>query len=762
MKLTKPLESSTRIKINNWLTNLGWNIDESSRECNCYTERARTVEENKKFKGNKPDYVLYSVEMNPIAIIEAKRPGKDLKKTLKEAIQKYATPLGVKIVFITDGLFIQAYHVTDQDYLYYNSEIVTEFLSEKRVKLFIEGGSKIFSERAVVHSKVELIKIFQEANDILRKDGLSEGKERFTEFSNLLFLKLISDIEKQREERGEKRRLEELYCWDTYKDKKAKELQKYINEIVLPRFDREYNHSSDIFNKRLLINKPENLKDIIDKISKIGNLLDTNSDIKGDAFEYFLKNSISVGNDLGEYFTPRHIVKLMVELLDLKFEETVYDPCCGTGGFLIEAFKNIKNKCKNTRENIAVLENDTVFGREISTTSKIAKMNMIIIGDGHNNVEQKDSLEYPVKGEYDVALTNFAFSQKTNYGGFYGFETSDANPIFVKHIYDSLKSDGRCAVVVPEGLLFDNSKEYIKIRRLLVEHANVEAVIRLHNYVFKPYTGAPTSILIFHKGAKTKKVWFFDVEEDGFKKTNSMKGRRKIDADDLVLLRQIWKDKLLSDRSFFVDKETIAANEYKLSMNNYMKRRQPLKTVKLKELVKDGEIIIGFTPPRDDDFYWFGGKNLWVAISDMGDDMYISDTEEKITDAAVKPNKVLPTGTLLFSFKLSIGKVAITKKPVCTNEAIAGLIVEDEVIRKYLYYILPKLDYNTNRAAKGDTLNKDTVGDLAIPFEINTVKRIVAALDKIEAERQKTIVLKTKLEDKKDSLILDKVLGDLV
>ena len=78
MKLTKPLESSTRIKINNWLTNLGWNIDESSRECNCYTERARTVEENKKFKGNKPDYVLYSVEMNPIAITEAIVTGKQI------------------------------------------------------------------------------------------------------------------------------------------------------------------------------------------------------------------------------------------------------------------------------------------------------------------------------------------------------------------------------------------------------------------------------------------------------------------------------------------------------------------------------------------------------------------------------------------------------------------------------------------------------------------------------------------------------------
>ena len=241
---------------------------------------------------------------------------------------------------------------------------------------------------------------------------------------------MISDIEKQRDEKGEKRRLENIYCWDEYKNKNANELYEYINKIVLPRFDKEYNHSSDIFNKKLLINRPDNLKNIIDKISKIGNLLDTNSDIKGDAFEYFLKNSISVGNDLGEYFTPRHIVKLMVELVDLKFQEVIYDPCCGTGGFLIEAFKNIKNKCKLTTENMEILENKTVFGREISTTSKIAKMNMIIMGDGHNNIEQKDSLEFPVKEKYDVVLTNFAFSQKTDYSSYYDFDTTDANPIF--------------------------------------------------------------------------------------------------------------------------------------------------------------------------------------------------------------------------------------------------------------------------------------------------------------------------------------------
>ena len=753
-KFTNSLESDTRIKINNWLTNLGWNLNQNSNKCNVTTERARTIEENKKFKGNKPDYVLYSSdEFKPIAIIEAKRQGESLEKALKQAKEKYALPLGVKIVFITDGLFIQGYHLTEKDYLYYNSEIVSEFISEKKLKLFIDGGSKIFSEKKIVHSKVELIKIFKEADDILRKDGLSEGKERFTEFSNILFLKLISEIEEQREEKGEKRRLEKIYCWNEYKDKNAEELYVYINKIVLPRFDDEYNHTSDIFNKSLNVNKPTNLKDIINKIENLGRLLDTNSDIKGDAFEYFLKNSISVGNDLGEYFTPRHVVKLMVDLLDLKFNETIYDPCCGTAGFLIESFKNIKNKCKLTKENIEILENETVFGREISKTSKIAKMNMIIMGDGHNNIEQKDSLEFPIKNKYDVALTNFAFSQKTDYGGLYDFDTEDANPIFVKHIFDSLNKTGRAGVVVPEGLLFDTKKEYVKIRKLLLEKSNVEAVIRLHPFVFRPYTGQPTSIIIFKKGEQTKKVWFFDVKEDGFKKTGSKKGRRKINEDDLIYLRQIWKEKLKTEKSFFVDFERIKNNDYKLSMNNYMRKEKKIKTIMLKELLRDKKVIMGFTPDRNDDSYWFGGKNTWVKISDIKEDMYLSNSDEKITDLGIKPAKLLPTGTLLFSFKLSIGKVAITEKPLYTNEAIAGLIVDDPVIKKYLYYILPRLDYETNRATKGETLNKDSVEELEIPFDEDKIKEIVEELDKIEEKRQKEIKIKQELEEKQTEII---------
>lgn len=439
--------------------------------------------------------------------------------------------------------------------------------------------------------------------------------------------------------------------------------------------------------------------------------------------------------------------------MDLKFEETIYDPCCGTGGFLIEAFKNIKNKCKQTKKNIEILENATVFGREISTTSRIAKMNMIIMGDGHNNIKQKDALEFPLKEEYDVCITNFAFSQKTDYGNFYDFETSDANPIFMKHIYDSLKKDGRCAVVVPEGLLFDTQKDYIRIRKLLVEQANVVAVIRLHNFVFKPYTGQPTSILIFEKGKTTQKTWFFDVREDGFKQTGSKKGRRKILDDYLIELRQIWKEKLETDKSFFVSAKDIIENDYQLSMNNYLKKESIGKTVKLKELLKNNKIIMGFTPNRNEDAFWFGGKHTWVKVGDINDDMFIEDSDEQITDLAIKPEKLLPKDTLLFSFKLSIGKVAITTKPLYTNEAIAGLIVEDPIIRKYLYYILPTINYETNRATKGETLNKDSVENLEIPFEKSNIKSTVEKLEKVDAERQKHIKKTNELKDKMAEII---------
>ena len=276
-----------------------------------------------------------------------------------------------------------------------DGEPVVDLLGPKLTVQFADEGPSLGTPTPVIRTKSELMAKFKSANDLLRKEGLREGIERFSEFSNLLFLKLISEIEIDREGRDEPRRLAKRYCWEAFSAKPAPDMLDYLNDTVLPRLVGAYNHSGDVFQPRLAIARPETLKSVVDDLSKLS-LLDVDSDVKGDAFEYFLKHSVTVGNDLGEYFTPRHIVKLVVDLVDPAYMEQVYDPCCGTGGFLIQAFRHIARKVKWTDETRRVLENDTIFGREITGTARIAKMNMILAGDGHTHIHQRDCLEDPI------------------------------------------------------------------------------------------------------------------------------------------------------------------------------------------------------------------------------------------------------------------------------------------------------------------------------------------------------------------------------
>lgn len=740
MKLTDQKESATRKRIDAILNNLKWNTDEASPSCNVFTERAKTRAQQKALGRHEPDYILYQTGTDrPIAIIEAKRSGQSLSKALNQAVQQYARPLGIDIVFVADGAIIESHDCRKNTPLRMDDDLVTTLLNEKQILRHIEEGADIYTPDIVRHTKQELIQVFSEANDLLRKEGLREGVERFSEFSNLLFLKLISEIEDDRAGSGEARILEKKYCWEAFCNKAAGEMLDYINDTILPRLVDKYNHSGDVFQKKLLIKTPETLKDIVDKLSKL-KLLDTDSDIKGDAFEYFLKNSISVGNDLGEYFTPRHIVKLIVDLVDPRYGETVYDPACGTGGFLIQAFRHIKSKVHETPGRLKVLKEKTIWGRELTGTAKIAKMNMIIIGDGHTNIEQMDSLKVPVKSKFDTVLTNYPFSQTTDYSAYYGLETQSANPVFLKHVIDALKPGGRTGVVVPEGMLFDESQQYAKVRRILVENCDVEAVINLNSYVFRPYTGQPTSILIFKKGAQTKKTWFFEVTEDGFEKSSRKNGRRAIAKNDLPLLRQLWSDKENSVKSFTVDFDTIVKHEYKLSIDEYRKTQNKAGWVPLGG--KDGvcDIIIGGTPSTKVRRY-YGAPHPWGKISDITNNrgMYITKTENMITDAGVENSsvKLIKKGTVILSFKLSIGKVAIAGRDLYTNEAIAALIPKDNrVLPKYLYYILPHLDLTQGgrQAAKGKTSSKGRLEKALIPLPpIKIQEKIIADMEKKNA-----------------------------
>jgi type I restriction enzyme M protein len=596
---TKSLESSTRKKIDLILNSLGWNTNEDSPQCNVFTERAKTKEQNKKFNGNKPDYVLYkSGTDEPIAIIEAKRKGQSIEKAIEQGVSKYANPLGIKIVFAVDGAFIKSFNLDAKKELVIDNDIVTELMSEERLLRFIKEGYSIEEvPEQVKHTRDELIRIFKWANELLRKEGL-RNLDRFVEFSNILFIKIISEIEDDREKNGFRRQLDKHLCWDSFSDMKdSTTMLNYINDTVLKNgLAKEYNHSDDIFQEKLKIKNPNTVKDIVDKLSNL-KLINTESEIKGDAFEYFLKNLAS-GNDLGEYFTPRHIVKLMVTLINPKYGNTVFDPFCGTGGFLIEAFRQIKRGIdEKDNKLMKFLKEQTIFGVELTDTYKIAKMNMIITGDGHNNIIQDDTAKKEYwnnkdvknvfdkmdKKGFDIVLANIPYGQTTDYGHLYPIPSNQGDSIFIQHIIEVLNKGGKCGVIIPEGFLFKG--EHKKIREYLLRECDVEAVISLPAGVFMPYTMAKTDILIFEKGRPTKKVWFYVLKDDGFELATK---RRKISKNDIPDLINKWIEKPDTERSWNVEIDKIIKNDFILEANSYKQKVKSLKSlIKFSEFLKE-------------------------------------------------------------------------------------------------------------------------------------------------------------------------------
>ena len=705
---TKLQETAVRKKVDKILENLGWVIDEEDPSCNVTTETPKLLIQKEKLNRNEGDYFLYESGTDTIiGVIETKRPNESIKDALEQGIKKYAEPLDIPIVIATDGSIIRTYHLGDKQELKKDGVAISNFLSEKDLLKF-QSSSKIVTPIEVKYTKQQVIKIFERANQLLRKDGLREGIERFAEFANLLFMKMISEIEDEREKQGIPRRFEKKYCWDYFKDWDGERILDHINDTILPKLANKYNHSGDVFNKTLNIKNPETIKEIVDKLSKL-KLSVIESDVKGDAFEYFLKESVSVGNDLGEYFTPRHIVKLMVQLVNPLFGETVYDSSCGTGGFLIEAYKHLWEKCKHTPENIEKLQEHTIYGRELTGTAKIAKMNMILAGDGHTHIKQMDSLSKPLKNEYDVVLTNFPFAQETDYGNLYGMNTKDANGVFLKHIIMSLKDDGgKAGVVCFQGVLFDS--RYKDIREYLLKNCNLEAVIKLNRFTFQPYANVDTSVLIFSKGTPTKKVWFFEVDEDGFRKTGSKRGRPPIDKNDLTTLKDIWDSKPETEKSWCADISEIKENDWVLSSDKYKPKNLKKTNYDVVELETVAEPKLGITPSKKD---YNGNRDGFKIIKyrdvgvdgkinwDNDDDGYIGE------DITTKKNfREIKNGDILVVASghspESIGtKSCIVKIPTHIKEPVYYVgelmrirIFSDEILKEYLLsYLKTKEGY---------------------------------------------------------------------
>ncbi|MCC8369516.1 MAG: N-6 DNA methylase [Rickettsia endosymbiont of Oxypoda opaca] len=482
-------EADIRLEIDEALKNKGWKL--SGKDKNVFTEKNTSV--------GCADYILKPCDReHPLVIIEAKRKGKDLNEALKQA-QRYAEEFKSPIAYASDGSTIKTIHLRTSKPLILNGEEIEEFLSEDLALKFLDTNEYNTIDKQIIKSRKELINIFASANKELRKEGMQAGIERFSEFCNILFLKIFSEEEDKRHEQNLNPRIPKDFNWDKFRGKDGNDLLYYVNDTVLKHFQEEY--GTDIF-APLKIKNPITLKRIIDSLDSLS-LVDTNSDIKGDAFEYFLKAYLANQNkDLGEYFTPRHIVKTLVKLVNPKFGETVYDPFCGTGGMLIEAFKHIYNKMPRNERTLQQLRQETIYGSEITTNARITKMNMILTGDGHNNILRQDSLKKPSQRKYDVVITNMPFSlgNYDDYSGLYKLGSSNSNSLCIEHCFDAIDSKSgnpRIGMVIPEGILFDN--KYTKLREYIYKNSYVEDIVSLPSGAFKPYTDVKTSILYLTK-----------------------------------------------------------------------------------------------------------------------------------------------------------------------------------------------------------------------------------------------------------------------
>ena len=326
------------------------------------------------------------------------------------------------------------------------------------------------------------------------------------------------------------------------------------------------------------------LSNVVDQLDAIDM---TSNDTKGDLYEYMLGKIASAGQN-GQFRTPRHIIELMVDMTAPTPSDFICDPACGTAGFLVAASAHLvehhseaiyKNAASRRR-----LANDTFHGFDFDTTMlRIGSMNMLLHGVENPDIRYKDSLAEPAEDDaerYTLVLANPPFAGSLDYESTAKdlqrmVKTKKTELLFLALILRLLKTGGRAAIIVPDGVLFGSSRAHKALRKTLVEDQRLDAIVSMPSGVFKPYAGVSTAILLFTKtdSGGTEDVWFYDMKADGF----SLDDKRtpQPDKTDLPDILDGWRDResenerVRTDQSFMVPKDEIAANDYDLSLNRY-------------------------------------------------------------------------------------------------------------------------------------------------------------------------------------------------
>ena len=382
--------------------------------------------------------------------------------------------------------------------------------------------------------------------------------------------------------------------WSVFRDLPADRMYSVMQEMVFP-FIKNLNVNKDSAYSKYMddaifkLPTPLMLSKVVDAMDDLYAQMEKlkESDARGDVYEYLLSKLSTAGVN-GQFRTPRHIIRMMVALMEPDAEDVICDPSCGTAGFLVEASEYLR---ANKKEEIFYdkrkkehFMNHMFYGFDMDRTMlRIGAMNMMTHGVESPFIEYRDSLsdQNPDKEKYSLILANPPFKGSLDADIVSAdllkvCKTKKTELLFLALFVRMLKIGGRCACIVPDGVLFGSSAAHKAVRKEIVENQRLEAVISMPSGVFKPYAGVSTGILVFTKTSHggTDNVWFYDIQADGFSLDDKRTVVKENDIPDIIQRfhnRDAEADRERTEKSFLVSKQEIVDNGYDLSINKYKK-----------------------------------------------------------------------------------------------------------------------------------------------------------------------------------------------
>ncbi|MBQ1184245.1 MAG: SAM-dependent DNA methyltransferase [Muribaculaceae bacterium] len=378
----------------------------------------------------------------------------------------------------------------------------------------------------------------------------------------------------------------DLLRWSVFRNKDAEEMYRIISRDAFAFIKnlsdgKDSSYSRFMANASFLIQNPRTLTKIVDGIDGLDM---NNRDAMGDVYEYVLGKMAASGNN-GQFRTPRHIIKMMVDLMQPSLQDTICDPAMGSAGFIVESAKYVQEHYKREllkTDGMKHYKSGLLHGFDTdSTMLRIGAMNLMLHGVDNPDVEYKDSLstDNTDENKYTLCLANPPFAGSLDYDAVSKSllaitKTKKTELLFMALFVRMLQPGGRCASIVPDGVLFGTSTGHKSIRKEIVDNHRLQAVISMPSGVFKPYAGVSTAILIFTKtnAGGTDKVWFYDMKADGFSLDDKRSQIADNDIPDIIARfhnLEAEESRTRKEQSFLVPVEEIREKDYDLSINKY-------------------------------------------------------------------------------------------------------------------------------------------------------------------------------------------------